>query len=212
MDVSRETSWEVKINYLIGFPSEIQAQQLLEPYGYAHIVTPRPAGQNWDDYAWNGSNGMVGGTKIVHHWEDRRHRHQRQPHHRPRPGPDRQLVLGVAPQPGHRRQPLGALLGSADHRDRHDPSARPDRAAERLRVQVCTSELRHRRHHRADLADLGRAARHGLSWGCRVTPELQRAIKVLIEGVLWDEHRSGGLLSRDTLRKASLIADHALRG
>lgn len=38
-----------------------------------------------------------------------------------------------------------------------------------------------------------------------MTPELQHAIKVLIEGVLWDEHRSGGLLSRDTLRKASLL-------
>jgi hypothetical protein len=38
-----------------------------------------------------------------------------------------------------------------------------------------------------------------------MTPELTAAIKVLIEGVLWDEHRSGGLLSRETLRKASLL-------
>lgn len=38
-----------------------------------------------------------------------------------------------------------------------------------------------------------------------MTPELQTAIKVLIEGVLWDEHRSGGLLSRETLRKASML-------
>ena len=51
--------------YLIGFPAEIQAQQLLEPYGYAHIVVPRPAGQTWDDYAWNQCNGMIGGTKII---------------------------------------------------------------------------------------------------------------------------------------------------
>src|SRR3954470_20599314 len=71
MDVSRETSREVKINYLIGFPSEIQAQQLLEPYGYAHIVQPRPPGQNWDDYAWNGNNGMVGGPPLSRHGEAR---------------------------------------------------------------------------------------------------------------------------------------------
>lgn len=50
--------------YVIGFPAEIQAQQLLEPYGYAHIL-PRPPGQSWDDYAWNDRNGMKGGTKII---------------------------------------------------------------------------------------------------------------------------------------------------
>lgn len=62
---------ETALNYLVAFPSEIQAQQLLEPFGYAHVVTPRPPGQSWDDYAWNGSNGMIGGCKIVHHWEDK---------------------------------------------------------------------------------------------------------------------------------------------
>src|SRR3954471_6958865 len=58
------------MNYLIAYPAEIQAQQLLEPYGYAHIL-PRPQGQTWDDYAWNGSNGMIGGAMIIHHYEDR---------------------------------------------------------------------------------------------------------------------------------------------
>ena len=56
--------------YIIGFPAEIQAQQLLEPYGYAHIVVPRPAGQSWDDYAWNQSSGMKGGTKIILDYTD----------------------------------------------------------------------------------------------------------------------------------------------
>lgn len=57
-------------SYLIGFPAEIQAQQLLEPYGYAHIVVPRPPGQSWDDYAWNEGNGMKGGTKIILSYTD----------------------------------------------------------------------------------------------------------------------------------------------
>ena len=26
---------------------------------------PRPAGQGWDDYAWNQSSAMIGGTKII---------------------------------------------------------------------------------------------------------------------------------------------------
>ena len=55
--------------YLIAFPAEIQAMQLLEPYGYAHIL-PRPPGQSWDDYAWNGSNGMIGGSKIILDYRD----------------------------------------------------------------------------------------------------------------------------------------------
>ena len=56
--------------YLIAFPAEIQAMQLLEPYGYAHIVWPRPEGQSWDDYAWNGASGMQGGTKIILSYQD----------------------------------------------------------------------------------------------------------------------------------------------
>ena len=51
--------------YMIAFPAEIQAQQLLEPYGYAHIVVPRPEGQTWDDYAWNQGNAMMSGCKII---------------------------------------------------------------------------------------------------------------------------------------------------
>lgn len=46
-----------------------------------------------------------------------------------------------------------------------------------------------------------------------MSPELAAAIRALVEAVLWDEHRSGGLLSRETLRKASelvvLIEDEA---
>ena len=57
-------------SYLIAFPAEIQAMQLLEPYGYAHIVVPRPAGQSWDDYAWNEDSGMKGGTKIILSYKD----------------------------------------------------------------------------------------------------------------------------------------------
>ena len=57
-------------SYLIAFPAEIQAMQLLEPYGYAHIVVPRPEGQTWDDYAWNEDSGMKGGTKIILSYKD----------------------------------------------------------------------------------------------------------------------------------------------
>jgi hypothetical protein len=57
------------VNYIIAFPAEIQAMQMLEPYGYARIL-PRPEGQSWDDYAWNPSNGMIGGTKIVLDYTD----------------------------------------------------------------------------------------------------------------------------------------------
>jgi hypothetical protein len=57
------------MNYLIAFPAEIQAMQLLEPYGYAHML-PRPEGQTWDDYAWNQGNAMLGGTKIILSYQD----------------------------------------------------------------------------------------------------------------------------------------------
>ena len=50
--------------YVIGFPAEIQAMQLLEPYGYARIL-PRPPGQSWDDYGWNQVNAMVGGSNVI---------------------------------------------------------------------------------------------------------------------------------------------------
>lgn len=36
-----------------------------------------------------------------------------------------------------------------------------------------------------------------------MTAELAAAIRALVEAVIWDENRSGGLLSRETLRKAS---------
>lgn len=38
-----------------------------------------------------------------------------------------------------------------------------------------------------------------------MTPELLAAIRALIESVLADENRSGGLLSRETLRLAALL-------
>jgi hypothetical protein len=38
-----------------------------------------------------------------------------------------------------------------------------------------------------------------------MTAELAAAIRALVEAVLWDEHRSGGLLSRETLRKATAL-------
>jgi hypothetical protein len=40
-----------------------------------------------------------------------------------------------------------------------------------------------------------------------MTPELLAAIQALINSILEDEHRSGGLLSRKTLRLASVLAE-----
>jgi hypothetical protein len=40
-----------------------------------------------------------------------------------------------------------------------------------------------------------------------MTPELLAAIQALIASILEDEHRSGGLLSRKTLRLASVLAE-----
>ena len=38
-----------------------------------------------------------------------------------------------------------------------------------------------------------------------MTPDLLAAIRALIESVMRDEHRNGGLLSRETLRLAALL-------
>ena len=40
-----------------------------------------------------------------------------------------------------------------------------------------------------------------------MTPEVLAAIQNLIASILEDEHRSGGLLSRKTLRLASVLAE-----
>ena len=40
-----------------------------------------------------------------------------------------------------------------------------------------------------------------------MTPEVLAAIQDLIASILEDEHRSGGLLSRKTLRLASVLAE-----
>ena len=40
-----------------------------------------------------------------------------------------------------------------------------------------------------------------------MTPEVLAAIQGLIASILEDEHRSGGLLSRKTLRLASVLAE-----